>query len=616
MAGPPHAAWLTCCWPRARPLGARTLGLVLIFVTAVIWVAASFLSSMLVTARPGAQGALHAPPFLLTYLATSVFTFFLPIVHGRRWLVRRLEARRARQYKPLGPEGPGGALDAESPAPRGTPRRAAGRAANGGGAGSRSGSGSGSEDGGGFGADLDLAEAEAGAGAGAAAAAAARSSEAEAAMAAAQCFLLWFGAQLAFNVSLSMTSVTSNTILSSASSLFTFALSMACLGEPYTAAKLLSIAACIGGTVLVTLSDELAGKHAAAAAPPGAAATPGAPGAPGAPAGVWGDLLCLGSAALYAGYTIVLRRALPDDDEADVALFFGYVGLFCTTLFAPVLAGLVLGGGMDLAGVTREALGLILLQGVLNYAFSDYLWAHAVLLLGPTVATLGLSVQIPIAAAAEAALGTAAWLQSGRTAAMTLGGTALILAGFFVGHLAGGDGGVPGGHHRGDQAHPGPPPGSVLLATTEDEWDAASHGPPFALPTSTRSPGPPPGNSPRRPRARAPRGAAKRASVELSSSTGSGGSPTAAGGSGGGMGGFEGGGARAPPLPAPPPSPPESPPAPRPRSGGGGGGGERPRSSGGGGSSGGDPPPGERGLRASRLARASFAAAPGSSALE
>lgn len=62
-----------------------------------------------------------------------------------------------------------------------------------------------------------------------------------------QCFLLWFAAQFLFNQSLSLTSVTSNTILSSTSSLFTFALSMAFLKEPYSAAKMASIAACIGG---------------------------------------------------------------------------------------------------------------------------------------------------------------------------------------------------------------------------------------------------------------------------------------------------------------------------------------------------------------------------------
>lgn len=62
-----------------------------------------------------------------------------------------------------------------------------------------------------------------------------------------QCFLLWFAAQFLFNQSLQLTSVTSNTILSSTSSLFTFALSMVFLKEPYSVAKLASIAACIGG---------------------------------------------------------------------------------------------------------------------------------------------------------------------------------------------------------------------------------------------------------------------------------------------------------------------------------------------------------------------------------
>jgi hypothetical protein len=91
MAGGAAFAWLACCCG-GRPLGQRALGLVLIFVTAVIWVAASFLSSLLVSDDPASQ-QLHTPPFLLTYLATSVFTTFLPLVHGKRWLLRLLERR-------------------------------------------------------------------------------------------------------------------------------------------------------------------------------------------------------------------------------------------------------------------------------------------------------------------------------------------------------------------------------------------------------------------------------------------------------------------------------------------------------------------------------------------
>lgn len=86
--------------------------------------------------------------------------------------------------------------------------------------------------------------------------------------------------------------------------------------------------------------------------------------------------------------------------------------------------------------------------GILNYCLSDYLWAHAVLLLGPTIATLGLSVQIPVAAVVEVLMGTPKWLSSSSSIAMTLSGTSLIMAGFFAGNLAGG-GSVVGSHHRG-----------------------------------------------------------------------------------------------------------------------------------------------------------------------
>ena len=60
---------------------------------------------------------------------------------------------------------------------------------------------------------------------------------------------LWFGAQLAFNFSLSMTNVTSNTILSSTSGLFTYVLSCLLLGEAFNLVKLLSILICITGAL-------------------------------------------------------------------------------------------------------------------------------------------------------------------------------------------------------------------------------------------------------------------------------------------------------------------------------------------------------------------------------
>lgn len=64
-------------------LSRRSLGLVLIFATAGIWIVTSIVSASLVT--PGSSGTAAVHPFLLTYLATSLFTLYLPLLHFQAW---------------------------------------------------------------------------------------------------------------------------------------------------------------------------------------------------------------------------------------------------------------------------------------------------------------------------------------------------------------------------------------------------------------------------------------------------------------------------------------------------------------------------------------------------
>ncbi len=99
-----------------------------------------------------------------------------------------------------------------------------------------------------------------------------------------------------------------------------------------------------------------------------------------------------------------------EEAEDQVALFFGYLGLFNTVLLAPVVVLLLSMGVFSLSTIPREVYLVIILEGLLDYVLSDYLWARAVMILGPTVATLGLSVQIPMAAAADLAFGNAKWI--------------------------------------------------------------------------------------------------------------------------------------------------------------------------------------------------------------
>ena len=73
---------------------------------------------------------------------------------------------------------------------------------------------------------------------------------------------------------------------------------------------------------------------------------------------------------------------------------------------------------------------LLLTAGLFDNVLSDYLWARAVLLIGPTIATVGLSVQIPLAVVAEMLLRSPPWLRSPSSAVLILVGALAVIAGF------------------------------------------------------------------------------------------------------------------------------------------------------------------------------------------
>lgn len=71
----------------------KAFGVFLLLCTALIWVAASFISEKLVSNKGGSDASEEVPPFLLTYLATTLFTIYLPIVHFRIWLLEYRQRR-------------------------------------------------------------------------------------------------------------------------------------------------------------------------------------------------------------------------------------------------------------------------------------------------------------------------------------------------------------------------------------------------------------------------------------------------------------------------------------------------------------------------------------------
>ncbi|CAN7117126.1 unnamed protein product [Brassica rapa subsp. narinosa] len=201
----------------------------------------------------------------------------------------------------------------------------------------------------------------------------------------------WFLAQLTFNLSLKYTTVTSNTILSSSSSLFTFLVSLIFLGEKFTWVKLFSVLLCMSGTIIVSLGDSESNSTATAKNP------------------LLGDVLSLLSAAFYAVYITLIRKKLPDDDEKNgrfsMAQLLGFLGLFNFFIFLPVALILNFTKRERFNSLTLKQLGLVVGKGLLDNVLSDYLWAKAVLLTTTTVATAGLTIQVPLAAIVDTLAG-------------------------------------------------------------------------------------------------------------------------------------------------------------------------------------------------------------------
>lgn len=124
---------------------------------------------------------------------------------------------------------------------------------------------------------------------------------------------------------------------------------------------------------------------------------------------VAGDALCLFAAIMYGVYTTALRVLVPDDRSVSFQLLFGYVGLLSLLLLLPPTLLLLLTHALPsvFAGLSLSVLGFIVLNGLADNVLSDYLWARSIVLTSPTVATVGLSLTIPLAFLSDAALGKA-----------------------------------------------------------------------------------------------------------------------------------------------------------------------------------------------------------------
>ncbi|KAG7380180.1 hypothetical protein PHYPSEUDO_007660 [Phytophthora pseudosyringae] len=216
---------------------------------------------------------------------------------------------------------------------------------------------------------------------------------------------LWFIANFTYNESLNLTSVSSSTIVSSTSTVFTFLLSVVALKEPFVWMKLAGVILCMGGNISTIFNDE---------------------GADSGADHVFGDLVALFAAFMYGVYTTAIRRLIPDEESVSISLFFGFIGVINMVCLLPIVLAFHYSGIESLSGLSLEILVLIGIKGLFDNVLSDYLWARAVLLTSPTVATVGLSLTVPLAIVADF------WFHGVLPSNVTLLASALVISGFVL----------------------------------------------------------------------------------------------------------------------------------------------------------------------------------------
>ena len=213
----------------------------------------------------------------------------------------------------------------------------------------------------------------------------------------------WFISNFAYNASLEHTSITSSTVLVNTGSLFTFLIALLMRDERFSCWKLIGVIFGIVGCVVTGLHD----------------ARNGGGGGNGRMRflfvdtnesdtnddhHLWGDILSVISAAFYGIYAVMVRLLCPRDESLmSMQLFLGYVGLWnMLALFPIALYQLKIAQSVTLSGWVFSCL---VVNGLFNNVISDYLWARSVVLTSATVASVGLGLTIPLAFVSDVFLG-------------------------------------------------------------------------------------------------------------------------------------------------------------------------------------------------------------------